>query len=106
MEKKKLLKIIGWSVYGLLAIGVIVTFILSSKIFGKDTVFVAKESWNDVGKYLFATAIPAIIRTIRFLNNIMPSPSVFHDIVLICIILYQIFRHCILVSDEITKART
>ena len=67
MEKKKVLTIVGWSIYGLLVIGVIISFIFSSQIFGADTVFVADESWSPFGKYMFATAIPAIIRTVQII---------------------------------------
>ena len=67
MEKNKIIKLVGWIVYGILAAGVIVSFILDAKIFGAATVFVAKEGWSPFGAYMFATGIPALIRTIQIL---------------------------------------
>ena len=65
MEKKKLLKIIGWAVFGLLAIGVIISFVFSAKIFGAETIFVANEAWSSAGNWWFCRAIPASIRTVQ-----------------------------------------
>lgn len=67
MEKKKSSKLILWIVYGVLAVGVIVSFIFSKKIFGAETVFVADPSWSEFGQYVFAKAIPAIIRTAQII---------------------------------------
>ena len=67
MEKKKIFKIIGWVVLGLFTVGVILSFVFSDKIFGAQTIFVAKENWSSVTKYLFTKAIPATIRTIQVL---------------------------------------
>ena len=65
MEKKKVLKIVGWAVLGLLTVGVAISFVFSAKIFGANTIFVAKESWSAFGKYMYAKAIPASIRTVQ-----------------------------------------
>ena len=65
MEKKKLLKIIGWAVFGLFAIGVIISFVFSAKIFGAETVFVPKEAWSSGANWMFCRAIPASIRTVQ-----------------------------------------
>lgn len=65
MDKKKLLKIIGWAVLGVLTVGVIISFVFSAKIFGDSTIFVAKESWSSFGKFMYARAIPATIRTVQ-----------------------------------------
>ena len=67
MEKKKIFKIIGWVVLGLFTVGVILSFVFSDRIFGAQTIFVAKENWSSVTKYLFTKAIPATIRTIQVL---------------------------------------
>ena len=67
MEKKKILKIIGWVVLGLFTVGVIISFVFSDKIFGAQSIFVAKENWSSVTKYLFTKAIPATIRTVQVL---------------------------------------
>ena len=65
MEKKKIMKIIGWVVLGLLTVGVIVTFILNKKIFGSETVFVAVEGQGDFANYMMTRGFPAIIRTVQ-----------------------------------------
>ena len=62
MEKKKLFKIIGWVVFGLLAAGVVVSFVFSAKI---AKTFVVHESWTPAANYWFATGIPAAIRTVQ-----------------------------------------
>ena len=67
MEKKKILKIIGWMALGLLAVGVVISFVFSDKIFGANTVFVAKESWSSFGRYMYSKAIPASIRTVQII---------------------------------------
>ena len=67
MEKKKLLKIIGWAALGVLSIGVIISFVFSAKIFGAATIFVAKENWSAFGNFMFARAIPATIRTVQII---------------------------------------
>ena len=68
MEKKKILsKLILWVLYLVLVVGVIVSFIFSDKIFGAGTIFVAKPGWSDLAKYMFATAIPATIRTLQII---------------------------------------
>ena len=67
MEKKKILKIIGWVALGLLTVGVVISFVFSDKIFGANTVFVAKESWSSFGRYMYSKAIPASIRTVQII---------------------------------------
>ncbi len=67
MKKKKILKIIGWVALGLLAVGVVISFVFSDKIFGANTVFVAKESWSSFGRYMYSKAIPASIRTVQII---------------------------------------
>ena len=67
MEKKKILKIIGWVALGLLTVGVVISFVYSDKIFGANTVFVAKESWSSFGRYMYSKAIPASIRTVQII---------------------------------------
>lgn len=68
MEKKKILsKLILWFLYLVLVAGVVVSFIFSDKIFGDGTIFVANPSWSDLAKYMFATAIPAAIRTLQII---------------------------------------
>ena len=62
MDKKKVLKIIGWVVFGLCAAAVIVSFVFQSKI---ASIFVAKEGWSGAANYWFATAIPATIRSVQ-----------------------------------------
>lgn len=65
MEKKKVLKIVGWVVLGLLTVGVVFSFVFSAKIFGAGTIFVANAAWSAFGNFMFATAIPASIRTVQ-----------------------------------------
>ena len=67
MKKKKILKIIGWVALGLLTVGVVISFVFSDKIFGANTVFVAKESWSSFGRYMYSKAIPASIRTVQII---------------------------------------
>lgn len=67
MKNKKTLKIVGWVVLGLLTAAVIVSFVFTDKIFGAKSIFVAKESWSSVAKYLYTKAIPASIRTVQIL---------------------------------------
>ncbi len=67
MKKKKILKIIGWVALGLLAVGVVISFVFSDKIFGANTVFVAKESWSSFGRYMYSKAIPASIRAVQII---------------------------------------
>ena len=65
MEKKKVIKIIGWVVFGLLAIGVIVSFVFNRQIFGSETVFVPIEGQGDFANYMMTRGFPAIIRTVQ-----------------------------------------
>lgn len=65
MEKKKIRQIICWSIYGVLAIGVIIALVFNRQIYGEGSIFKNPVSDNDVANYLFCTAIPAIIRTIE-----------------------------------------
>jgi small conductance mechanosensitive channel len=67
MEKKKMLKLIGWIVLGLLTIGVVVSFVFSAKIFGPATIFVAKDNWSNGANWMFCQAIPASIRTVQII---------------------------------------
>ena len=64
MEKKKILKIIGFVVFCLLAAGVVVSFFFQSKI---NAFFAPKEGWNGAANYWYATAIPATIRSIQII---------------------------------------
>ena len=63
MEKKKVLKIIGWVVLGLLTAGVIVTFIFDKKLFGAESVFGPINGQGDFVNYMMTRGFPAIIRT-------------------------------------------
>ena len=65
MEKKKLLKIIGYVAYGLLAAGVIVTFIFDKKLFGAETIFVPIPGQGDFVNYMMTRGFPAMIRTVQ-----------------------------------------
>ncbi len=67
MEKKKILKIVGWIVLGLLAAGVIVSFVFNKKIFGSETVFVPVEGQGDFVNYMMTRGFPAIIRTVQII---------------------------------------
>ena len=68
MEKNKLVgKIISWSIYALIAAGVIVAFCFNEKIFGVNSVFNQVVSENQVVQYLYGTAIPALIRTVQII---------------------------------------
>ena len=65
MEKNKKLKMIGWIVYGVFAIGAIVSFIFANQIFGEGSVFSRPIGDNEVLNFLFCTGIPALVRTIQ-----------------------------------------
>ena len=65
MEKKKTLKLVGWIVLGLLAVGVVITFVFNKKIFGSETVFVPIEGQGDFVNYMMVRGFPAIIRTVQ-----------------------------------------
>ena len=65
MEKKKIIKIIGWVVFGILAAGVIVSFIFNKKIFGSETIFVYQEGQGEFVNYMMTRGFPAIIRTVQ-----------------------------------------
>ena len=65
MEKKKVLKIIGWVVLGLLTAGVIVSFVFDSKIFGAQSVFGPIDGQGDFANYMMTRGFPAIIRTVQ-----------------------------------------
>ena len=68
MKKNKLVgKIISWSIYALIAAGVIVAFCFNEKIFGVNSVFNQVVSENQVVQYLYGTAIPALIRTVQII---------------------------------------
>lgn len=68
MKKNKLVgKIISWSIYALMAAGVIVAFCFNEKIFGVNSVFNQVVSENQVVQYLYGTAIPALIRTVQII---------------------------------------
>ena len=78
MEKKKVLKIIGWVVLGLLTAGVIVTFIFDKKLFGAESVFGPIDGQGDFVNYMMTRGFPAIIRTaqivvIAILINVLLS---------------------------------
>ena len=65
MEKKKVLKIIGWIAFGLLAAGVIVSFVFNKKIFGSETIFVPVEGQGDFVNYMMTRGFPTMIRTVQ-----------------------------------------
>ncbi|MBR1847184.1 MAG: mechanosensitive ion channel family protein [Bacilli bacterium] len=65
MEKKKVMKIVGWVVLGLLAAGVVVSFVFDKKIFGSETVFLPIAGQTDFINYLMTRGIPAAIRTVQ-----------------------------------------
>ena len=65
MDKKKIMKIVGWVVFGLFAAGVIVSFIFDKKIFGSETIFVYQEGQGEFVNYMMTRGIPAIIRTVQ-----------------------------------------
>lgn len=67
MEKKKVLKIIGWIVLGLFTVGVIITFIFNKQIFGAETIFVPVDGQGDFVNYMMSRGFPAIIRTIQII---------------------------------------
>ena len=67
MNKKKVFKIIGWVVFGLLAAGVIVSFVFNKKIFGSETIFVPIEGQGEFVNYMMTRGFPAIIRTVQIL---------------------------------------
>ncbi len=65
MEKKKTLKLVGWIVLGLFAVGVVISFVFNKKIFGSETVFVPIEGQGDFVNYMMVRGFPAIIRTVQ-----------------------------------------
>ncbi|MDY6392800.1 MAG: mechanosensitive ion channel family protein [Bacilli bacterium] len=65
MEKKKVMKIVGWVVLGLLAAGVVVSFVFDKQIFGSETVFLPIAGQTDFINYLMTRGIPAAIRTVQ-----------------------------------------
>ena len=58
-------KVIGWGIYALFVVGVVVAFFFNEKIFGVNSVFNQVVSENQVVQYLYGTAIPASIRTVQ-----------------------------------------
>ena len=68
MEKKKVLKILGWVAFGLLVAATVVAFVFSNKIFGPDTIFNPIEGQSDFVNYLVANAVPSIIRTVQIIT--------------------------------------
>lgn len=65
MEKKKTLKLVGWIVLGLFAVGVVISFVFNKKIFGSETIFVPIEGQGDFVNYMMTRGFPAIIRTVQ-----------------------------------------
>ena len=65
MEKKKVIKLIGWIVFGLFAAGVIVSFVFNKQIFGSETIFVPIEGQGDFVNYMMTRGFPAMIRTVQ-----------------------------------------
>lgn len=65
MEKKKVMKIVGWVVLGLLAAGVVVSFVFDKQIFGSETIFLPIAGQTDFINYLMTRGIPAAIRTVQ-----------------------------------------
>lgn len=65
MDKKKILKIVGWVVFGLFAIAVIISFIFNKQIFGAETIFVPVEGQDGFVNYMMSRGFPAIIRTVQ-----------------------------------------
>lgn len=68
MEKKKVLKIIGWVAFGLLVAATVVAFVFSNKIFGPDTIFKPIEGQSEFVNYMVAKAVPSIIRTVQIIT--------------------------------------
>lgn len=68
MEKKKVLKILGWVAFGLLVAATVVAFVFSSKIFGPDTIFKPIEGQSEFVNYMVARAVPSIIRTVQIIT--------------------------------------
>ena len=62
-NNSKARKIVGWVLYGILAAGVIVTFIFSEQIFGAGSIFDNVVSKNEVIAYLYNVGIRAVIRS-------------------------------------------
>ena len=67
MEKKKILKLVGWIVLGLFAVGVVISFVFNKKIFGSETIFVPIEGQGEFVNYMMVTGFPAIIRTVQII---------------------------------------
>lgn len=65
MEKKKTLKLVGWIVLGLFAVGVVISFVFNKKIFGSETIFVPIEGQGEFVNYMMTRGFPAIIRTVQ-----------------------------------------
>lgn len=65
MEKKKVMKIVGWVIFGLLAAGVVVSFVFDNRIFGAQTVFVPIQGQTDFVNYMMTRGFPAMIRTVQ-----------------------------------------
>ena len=65
MDKKKVMKIVGWVVLGLLAAGVVVSFVFDKQIFGSETIFLPIAGQTDFINYLMTRGIPAAIRTVQ-----------------------------------------
>lgn len=65
MEKKKILKIVGWVTFGLFAAAVIVSFIFNKQIFGAETIFVPTEGQDGFVNFMMSRGFPAIIRTVQ-----------------------------------------
>lgn len=65
MEKKKILKLVGWIVLGLFAVGVVISFVFNKKIFGSETIFVPIEGQGEFVNYMMVSGFPAIIRTVQ-----------------------------------------
>lgn len=67
MEKKKILKLVGWIVLGLFAVGVVISFVFNKKIFGSETIFVPIEGQGEFVNYMMVSGFPAIIRTVQII---------------------------------------
>jgi small conductance mechanosensitive channel len=68
MEKKKLMKIIGWCIFALLVAGTVVAFIFGSKIDGPERVFVEHKEWGQFANYMFAHFLPNLIRSLQIVT--------------------------------------
>ena len=65
MEKKKIMKIIGWCIFALFIAGTVVAFVFGDKIDGPGKVFIEHKEWGQFGSYMFAHFLPNLIRSVQ-----------------------------------------